>query len=313
MFKEWRKIKFYVFNKKNFSFLKKTKEENSELKLNQNYDISNHSLKKYMYLFKFNQDNIGYILHEPQTKRLIGIDFGEFDISFKIVEKIETLTQSKLGHILTTHSHFDHCAGNKKWKEVRGDSVQIYSGDCKDDTIPHSDRKLKDLESFTLGEFCIACMYTPGHKKSHVSYIITHVADNSTKVPFLFCGDTLFIGGCGKVLDGTYEELYQSLKALSYLPNDTLIFCGHEYTVNNLEFIKKLDPNNPIVIEKLDWAKKIINENQFTVGSRLIEEKLYNPFLRSGEKFYLDLLNEKNPFLCFKKLRLLKDNFKLNN
>ena len=84
MFKEWRKIKFYVFNKKNFSFLKKTKEENSELKLNQNYDISNHSLKKYMYLFKFNQDNIGYILHEPQTKRLIGIDFGEFDISFKI-------------------------------------------------------------------------------------------------------------------------------------------------------------------------------------------------------------------------------------
>lgn len=308
MLKIWREIKLYKLNKKNFTFLKKSN-ENLEVNLNQQYDISNHSLKKYLYLFKFNQDNIGYVLHEPQTKNLIGIDFGDFNVSSKIVEKIEKSTQSTLGHIFTTHSHFDHCAGNKKWKEVRGNSIKIYSGDNKDDPVMFSDMKLKNLESFTIGEFCISCIYTPGHKKSHVSYVITHVSDVSTKVPFLFCGDTLFIGGCGRVLDGTYEELYQSLKTLSYLPNDTLIFCGHEYTIKNLEFIMKFDPDNPIVIEKLKWATKMLEEKQFTVGSRLIEEKLYNPFLRCGDKFYLELLNEKNPFLCFKKLRILKDNF----
>jgi hydroxyacylglutathione hydrolase len=310
----WRSFKNnkFAYNKKfSFSFLKKPSSNDfNDSKINKNYDISNHSLKQYLYLFKFNQDNIGYILHEPITKQLIGVDFGEYEVSSVIVKKIEKFTNSTLRMILTTHSHNDHCGGNKKWKENRGNSVQIYSGFNKDDPVPFSDKHFKDLETISIGDFCIACMYTPGHKKSHVCYVITHLNDTSTKVPFLFSGDLLFIGGCGKVLDGTYEELYDSLKKISYLPNDTLVFCGHEYTLKNLEFIEKFDPDNPIVIEKKEWANKMINENQFTVGSRLIEEKLYNPFLRSGDKFYQDLLNEKNPFICFKKLRILKDNFK---
>jgi hydroxyacylglutathione hydrolase len=278
--------------------------------MNPAYDITRHTLKNYLYLFKYNQDNIGYILHEPMTKSLIGIDFGEYEASSKIVEKLEKSTNARLEHIFTTHSHNDHCGGNNKWKEVRGSSIKIYSGSHPEDKVPAVDKELKDLESFNIGEFCVACLYTPGHKRSHTCYVITHVSDNSTKVPFLFSGDLLFIGGCGKVLDGTYQDLYESLRKVNYLPNDTLIFCGHEYTIKNLEFIMKLDPKNPIVIEKLEWAKKMVEEKQFTVGSRLIEEKMYNPFLRSGDKYYLDLLNEKNPFLCFKKLRILKDNFK---
>lgn len=82
-----------------------------------------------------------------------------------------------------------------------------------------------------IGDICICCIETPGHTIDHVSYVITHVTPESTKTPFLFSGDTLFIGGCGRILGGTAEQLFYSLLKLVNLPNETLVFCGHEYTL----------------------------------------------------------------------------------
>ena len=283
------------------SFLK-----NEEFK--QTYDYTKHSLLNNLYMFGYNTDNIGYILFDSKEKNLVGIDFGEFEKSKKIVEGLEYKLNSRLKYLLTTHSHWDHCGGNKQWKEYRKD-LEIVSGDNKDDIIPAATKFMKDLETFSVGELCIACMHTPGHIRSHVCYVITQVNENSTKLPFLFCGDTLFIGGCGRVFDGTHEQLYNSLETLSYLPNDTLVFCGHEYSRNNLEFCLKLDPDNEFIHDKIEWVKKMRADGQFTVGSRLVEERLYNPFMRCNDKYYKDLTNEDRPEKVFKKLRILKDNF----
>ena len=309
---------FYSQEKYNFSKFLKNNNENttdsepfrmSENNINPMYDYTKHSLIKYLYMFGYNSDNIGYVLHEPSKNILIGIDFGEYDRSKVIVEKLEKKLQSRLKYIFTTHSHWDHSNGNKEWRDERGDDLSIVGGDTKGDLIPHANYFMKDLETMTLGEFCIACMHTPGHIKSHVCLVVTHVAEKSTKIPFLFCGDTLFIGGCGRVFDGTHEQLYNSLKTLSYLPNDTFVFPGHEYTQKNLEFCLKLDPENEFLKDKYEWVKDMRKKGEFTVGSRLIEEKLYNPFLRCGEDYYLQLTGESTPEQSFKKLRMLKDKF----
>lgn len=86
----------------------------------------------------------------------------------------------------------------------------------------------------TIGELCICCLHTPGHTQDHCSFVVTHVTPDSTKTPFLFSGDTLFTAGCGRLMGGTAGKLLQSLRTLMSLPNETLLFCGHEYTVKNL-------------------------------------------------------------------------------
>lgn len=278
-------------------------------KINPAYDYTKHSLMKCLFMFGYNKDNIGYILFEPKNKFLIGVDFGDFEKSKSIVEKLESKLEGRLRYILTTHIHGDHSGGNEQWKKERGDNIEIIAGDTPSERIPYCDKYQKDLEILNVGELCIACLHTPGHTKSAVCFVVTHVTETSTKIPIVFCGDTLFIGGCGRVFNGTYEELYNSLKTIAYLPNDTLIFPGHEYTQRNLEFCLKLDPENEFLREKYDWVKKMRERDEFTVGSRLIEERLYNPFFRAGDEYYLALTEETDPVKSFTKIRLLKDKF----
>ena len=291
------------------SFLKKDVIKNKDISIH--FDYTKHTLLNYLYMFRFNRDNVGYILHDPQTSSLIGIDFGEYDISSNVISKLEKELKSQFKYLFTTHSHSDHSDGNERWKQERGSSITIFCGECEDkskgDYIEFADKRLKDLETLSIGDICFACMFTPGHLKSHVSYIVTHVTNDSTKIPFLFCGDTLFHGSVGKVFNGTYEELYDSIQKILFLHNDTLVFPGHEYTVDNLEFNLKLDPDNTFIKDKLEWAKKTVQDGNFTVGSRLIEERIYNSFLRVQEPYFQKLLNETNPLKAFIKVRLIKD------
>lgn len=279
------------------------------------FDYTKHSLHKHLYLFKFNNDNIGYVLHDPKTKSLLGFDFGEYQISSKIVSQLEKNLNARFKYLFTTHSHNDHCGGNEEWKLNRQNDLTIICGEYEDvknnDFVKVHDKKMKDLETISIGDLCIACMHTPGHLKSHVVYVVTHVTSDSTKIPFLFCGDTLFAGSVGKVFNGTYEELYNSIKKIFYLPNDTLFYCGHEYTVNNLKFNLKLDPENEFLKDKLEWAQKTVDKGDFTVGSRLVEERIYNAFVRAGDPYYLNLTGEQSPLRSFIKLRKLKDEMKI--
>jgi hydroxyacylglutathione hydrolase len=290
----------------------KSSSNNNDNYLNPKYDYTKHSMLENLYMFMYGKDNIGYILYEKSLKTLIGIDFGEFEKSKIMVEKLEKSFDARLSHIFTTHSHLDHCGGNSQWRDYRKE-VKIVGGDIEEDRIPQSTNNMKDLQTMTIGEFCIACLYTPGHIPSHVCYLITHVTENSTKTPFLFSGDTLFIAGCGKVFKNSkehYHKLFCSLNLIKTLPPDTLIFCGHEYTVKNLEFALKLEPDNILIQDKLSWAKSMRQRGEFTMGARLIEEKMYNPFLRSTEENFLKMFETNDPETCFMKMRLLKDNFK---
>jgi hydroxyacylglutathione hydrolase len=132
----------------------------------------------------------------------------------------------------------------------------------------------------TLGDLCICCLHTPGHTEDHCIFVVTHVTPESTKIPFLFCGDTLFTAGCGRLLGGTASQLLQSLRTIMSLPNETLMFCGHEYTLQNLKFAKMVEPDNDMIDMKIEMCEELRAKKEFTVGNQLQEERMYNPFVR---------------------------------
>jgi hydroxyacylglutathione hydrolase len=150
-----------------------------------------------------------------------------------------------LTHIFTTHKHSDHVGGNLEWLDNRKD-LTIYGSEKEWELIPglKKENALRDIHTMTIGDLCVCCLHTPGHTTDHCVYVVTHVTPESTKIPFLFCGDTLFTAGCGRLLGGTATDLLQSLRTIMSLPNETLMFCGHEYSVKNLEFAKMVEPEN---------------------------------------------------------------------
>ena len=196
-------------------------------------------------------------------------------------------------------------------KTSKGQPLDIITGSLEPSRIPAHTKTMKDLETVEIGDLCICCLHTPGHTSSHVSFVITHVTPISTKIPFLFCGDTLFIGGCGRLLGGTAEQLFYSLQKLINLPAETLVFCAHEYTLSNLKFAKYIEPSNPVIDAKIEQVQKIRDLNEFSVGSKLGEERFFNPFIRCAtEPYFKEITGEPNdPVLRFAKIRKLKDSF----
>jgi hydroxyacylglutathione hydrolase len=241
---------------------------------------------------------------------------GDYEASAKVITELEQTQRAQLRYILTTHHHWDHQGGNKRWKEERGDSLKVITGSTFVERYKGcTDIQMKDLQTMEIGDICICTMDTPGHTAEHVSYIVTHVTPQSTKTPLLFSGDTLFIGGCGRLLDPehcTAETLFYSLQKMINLPNETLVMCGHEYTQANLKFAKYLEPDNPMIDHKLKQVEQALAQGDFTVPSKLMEERLYNPFIRCArEPYFKEITGENDPVRIFGKIRKLKDNFKI--
>uniref|UniRef100_A0A2K5J4W0 Metallo-beta-lactamase domain-containing protein n=1 Tax=Colobus angolensis palliatus TaxID=336983 RepID=A0A2K5J4W0_COLAP len=133
-----------------------------------------------------------------------------------------------------------------------------------------------------FGAIHVRCLLTPGHTSGHMSYFLWE--DDCPDPPALFSGDALSVAGCGSCLEGSAQQMYQSLAELGTLPPETKVFCGHEHTLSNLEFAQKVEPCNDHVRAKLSWAKKRDEDDVPTVPSTLGEERLYNPFLRVAEE-----------------------------
>ena len=230
------------------------------------------------------QDNYSYLIIDEKNNIACVVDPSDSDPIIKYLEN----NKIQLKFILNTHHHYDHVGGNKELKKKYGAKIIGYKGDK--DRIPAIDILVDDHEIWEEENFKTKIIYIPGHTLGHICF---YFYDNKS----VFTGDTLFSLGCGKIFEGTYSQMYESLKKLKELPTDTKIFCGHEYTLNNSKFCMTHDPNNKNLKNKITEITKKIQNQLPTIPSTIKEELECNIFLRA-----------KN-IKTFSKLRDLKDNF----
>ena len=243
-------------------------------------------------------DNYSYLIRDNQTNTVAIIDPSEFSPCDKKINH----KYKKLNFILNTHHHFDHIGGNTKLKNKYGSKVLGFEGDQK--RIPEIDTLLKDGQEFRIGNLNFKTIFIPGHTIGHVAFYFE-------KEKVIFTGDTLFSLGCGRIFEGTYQQMFDSLNKIKSLPGDTRIYCGHEYTKNNFDFCIKFNPNNHYLKDKERVINEKIKNGKPTIPSTIKEEIQTNIFLRYDDQDVKNTLNLKNAsdLEIFTKLRDLKDNF----
>ncbi len=195
--------------------------------------------------------------------------------------------------ILLTHHHGDHVGGVAELKEATGCEVV----GPKDSRIQHIDTVLSEGETFSRGPLSCQIISTPGHTSIHLAYYFP-------KEGWLFSGDALFAGGCGRLFEGTAEQMWTSLQKLRALPDTTKLYCGHEYTLANLRFAHSLEPDNTAVKDRLE---RITQSAPPTIPSTLGEEKLTNPFLRADDPLLQSVIGLNTPTEVFAEVRRRKD------
>jgi hydroxyacylglutathione hydrolase len=230
------------------------------------------------------QDNYSYLIIDEKNNIACVIDPSEADPIIKYLEE----NNIKLKFILNTHHHYDHVGGNQKLKEKYGASVIGYKGDKE--RIPGIDILLNDQETWIHKNFEAKIIHIPGHTLGHICFYFY-------KEESVFTGDTLFSLGCGRIFEGTYSQMFNSLMKLKELPEKTKVYCGHEYTKKNLDFCLTYDANNKNLKTKVHQVDERLKNGLPTIPSTIKDELECNIFLRS------------NNMETFSKLRDLKDNF----
>ena len=189
------------------------------------------------------------------------------------VESFLSKNNLSLESILITHHHFDHTGGitdlASKW------NPKVYGP--KGGHIKGIDSELSENSKITILDTEFHIFETPGHTLDHIAYY-------SKEIGSLFCGDTLFSGGCGRLFEGTPLQMFDSLKKFSGLPEETKVYCTHEYTLSNLKFAIEVEPKNKDLLEYYNQVVKMRDEDEYTLPSTIEKELNINPFLRSAEE-----------------------------
>jgi len=187
------------------------------------------------------------------------------------------------------------------WKKM-----EVYGGAKDQGRIPGLTHPLNEGDEVSLGKITFNILFIPGHTRGHIAFVTKGA---------VFCGDTLFLSGCGRLFEGTPEQMLSSLTKLKNLPDDTKVYCGHEYSQKNLEFAQILEPNNAELIKKYAEVVAKRERREFTVPSTMAEERAYNPFFRSGIPELINSVKKKVPgtgddvLSVFTATRELKDQF----
>lgn len=214
-------------------------------------------------------DNYIWLLYDPETREAAVVDPGDS----APVERALADKDLRLSTILVTHHHMDHIGGIRALTNNRNIPVLGPASD----RIQAITRTLADGDHFTLFGADFATIAVPGHTLDHIAFFSGSPADH----PVLFCGDTLFAGGCGRLFEGTPAMMHKSLSRLAELPGDTRVYCAHEYTLANLAFAKAVEPHNGRLLHRIDDAETLRRRGRPTVPSTLELERETNPFLRS--------------------------------
>ncbi|XP_067162448.1 hydroxyacylglutathione hydrolase-like protein isoform X2 [Apteryx mantelli] len=247
------------------------------------------------------EDNYMYLVIEEGTRDAVAVDAAVPKRLLEIIRREDVVLRA----VLTTHHHWDHARGNEELAKLRP-GLRVYGADERIGALTH---RVAHGEELAFGAIRVRCLLTPGHTSGHACYFMWE--DESPDAPALFSGDALLVGGCGKLCEGTAEQMYASLAGvLGALPKETKVFCGHEYAVRNLKFALKVEPENEIVKQKLAWAKRRDDEDLPAVPSTLQEEFLYNPFLRVAEEPLRKFTGKTDPVEVLRTLCAEKDNFK---
>jgi len=219
-------------------------------------------------LFLCLKDNFGMLLHDPESGATAAIDAPEA----APVEAALEATGWRLTDILVTHHHHDHTGGIEELKANH--RCRVVAPDAEADRIPEVDETVRENDIARFGGLEARVIETPGHTAGHISFFFP--ADK-----LAFVGDTLFSIGCGRVIEGNAEVMWKSLTKLRALPDDTRIFCGHEYTAANIRFAKTIEPDNAALAARAQQVAQLLADKKPTIPSTMAEEKAANPFLRA--------------------------------
>ena len=242
------------------------------------------------------RDNYAYLVRDPDAQLCAVVDPSEPGP----VKNALARHGWKLTHILNTHHHFDHTGGNVPLKEEY--EAEIVGPGKDHDRIPGIDVGVDESTNWQFGGRAVRVLEIPAHTRAHIAFVVDGAA---------FTGDTMFAMGCGRLFEGTPEMMWTSLSKLSRLPDETKVFCGHEYTQNNGRFALTLEPNNADLVSRMKDVDARRAKNAPTIPSTIGLEKKTNPFLRptSAEIRRTLGLQKEDDVAVFAEMRKRKDSF----
>ncbi len=247
-------------------------------------------------------DNYIFLLHDPSQNIAAVVDPAE---SQPVLKRLEELG-AKLVAIFNTHHHMDHVGGNKQLLERFPDAC-VYGGAEDRGRIPGQQVFLREGDRVEFAGRIASVFFVPGHTSGHIAYYFPPTA--SDEPGELFCGDTLFAGGCGRLFEGTPMQMLDSLGKLRRLPENTRVWCAHEYTLKNLEFALTVDSENPDLQTRYAEVQEARSRREVTIPSQIGIEKRTNPFLRWEEPALQAAVKSSEPVQTFARLRGMKDRF----
>ena len=246
------------------------------------------------------QDNYIWLIRQAKSNTVIAVDPGTSQELLRFLNE----QNLQLSHILITHQHGDHIDGLDELKKHWPDAEVLVPA------LPFHGEKLKGTacrggETFNvMAEVTLSVIAVPGHTFNHVAYLL-----NTNNQFVLCCGDTLFSAGCGRLFEGTAEQMFDSLQKINALPEETILCPTHEYTVANLNFARVVEPDNLAIVKQLEKAKALRTQGLPTLPVTLGEERSYNPFLRCDNAELQQRWQQENALKLFSFLRNWKNNF----
>lgn len=244
------------------------------------------------------KDNYAYLVHDEATGTTAVVDPSEA----RPVLAVARARGWRISHVLATHHHWDHTGGNLEIKQAT-DCMVIGPG-YDYDRIPGIDAGIEEGDRLALGAAVAEVLFIPGHTRGHIAYWFPEERA-------VLCGDTLFSLGCGRMFEGTPEQMWASLDKLRRLPAETRVYCGHEYTQANARFAMTIEPQNPALLMRQRRVDEARAAGRATIPSTIGDERAANPFLRADQPTVAAAvgLADADPVTVFAEVRRRKDNF----